>query len=436
MTLTLTEEEYQLLPKLIKYIKSDSGLKKIVYIDLMAVLEQEKLDPNDQLETHKLIKKIINEVLRTNPNETLFFTIRDKKFPDRLKPITFEFQNDSFEIDIAFNRRLARENSIKNEGDIHYHILESRAHCPSARKRDDRAILNSLGRLTSKSDGELGIKVDLKNAKYFKLFFRESEPPTKEFEGLKDLNLTKPERSLVKKEIIRPAKKRRAKQPSCFFYYSMFDRGMDLFDYQTKYLLHKIKNFNELINIFSLFGKAILDLHNKGKGHFDIKPDNVSVKVDAKGHVIALFLIDPGSITPFPSNEEKAHYTFSITENYAAPELQGRINFQISAAQDVWSFAASMFVLMTGIYYLKNKMRDLVKAKTFTEEEFDYFMDQVEFDHKDDRFPKLKKLMYQMLMINRNERPSMIEICETLEQLKSPPVVAETFSESARQRVL
>ena len=116
---------------------------------------------------------------------------------------------------------------------------------------------------------------------------------------------------------------------------------MDLFDWLvSKPVL--IPNSLELVEYFKLkFTEVIeqvLDLHEQGYGHFDIKPENIMVKFIADGSDIQHFrLIDYGFTEPIPASN------MAGTPGYYDP-----VTFPKTEKTDVFAIGITLFACLFG----------------------------------------------------------------------------------------
>ncbi len=106
---------------------------------------------------------------------------------------------------------------------------------------------------------------------------------------------------------------------------------------------------------------AIAAVHRAGLIHRDVKPDNVFLARDAKGHVIPK-LVDFGIAKDLAAPMLGAHHTVVGTPHYMSPE-QARGSLTMDARTDQYAFGVMLYQLATGrLPFDAESLLDLMRA--------------------------------------------------------------------------
>jgi serine/threonine protein kinase len=147
------------------------------------------------------------------------------------------------------------------------------------------------------------------------------------------------------------------------------------------------KNF---LKIFKQLALSLDILNRLGLVHGDLKPDNIVVNRYAK-------LIDFGASTLFGV---KTNFCL-CTEEFRPPELEEK-NCVYNEKSDIFSLALVLSYIISNKYYIKNKNYDFLSFKE----------DISSCNYINN---KIKNLLIRMGDINQENRPSFIEILESLD---------------------
>ena len=103
--------------------------------------------------------------------------------------------------------------------------------------------------------------------------------------------------------------------------------------------------YGHLFNLMGQICDGVLHAHSKGVKHRDLKPDNIFLSTDRKGHAVVgdfgLCLIDEGERVTLTEEAVGARY-------YMAPELEDGRTDQVSEASDVYSLGKLLYWLISG----------------------------------------------------------------------------------------
>ncbi|KAJ8502893.1 hypothetical protein ONZ45_g11343 [Pleurotus djamor] len=145
--------------------------------------------------------------------------------------------------------------------------------------------------------------------------------------------------------------------------------------------------------------------------HGDLKGNNILITDD--GHAaISDFglsqviddLLGPTGFTP--------SYSEAGPVRWQAPELLQDDHSRPKLPSDVWSFACTAYELLTGLYPYQHRARDYLVIQ-------DIINGVKPFRSEDVLDPAVTKILNQCWAPNPAERPSMVDVCDTLERLCS-----------------
>jgi serine/threonine-protein kinase len=110
-----------------------------------------------------------------------------------------------------------------------------------------------------------------------------------------------------------------------------------------KYL--EAKNLEEVMTIIVDIGHTLIKLHKQGISHRDIKPENM-LFFNGRAHLSDFGLVD------YPEKEEVTSVGEQIGARWTiAPEMKRNADTADGKAADVYSFAKTIWILLTGIKY-------------------------------------------------------------------------------------
>jgi len=146
-------------------------------------------------------------------------------------------------------------------------------------------------------------------------------------------------------------------------------------------------------HLFDLMGQicdGVLHAHSRGVKHRDLKPDNIFLSTDRKGHAVVgdfgLCLIDEGERVTLTEEAVGGRY-------YMAPELEEGRTDQVSEASDVYSLGKVLCWLMSGgRIFSREKHRDQeFDLKTVTDnlymEHVNRVLDKMILEQPSERWP-------------------------------------------------
>jgi len=171
---------------------------------------------------------------------------------------------------------------------------------------------------------------------------------------------------------------------------------------------YTIKSMPDAVSLFRQVADGLAAMHDAGFVHADMKPHNVIVGTDEKGHLTGK-VIDLGQSCKIGTVKER----IQGTPDYIAPEQVHRR--AITAKTDVYNFGATMYWCLTGSHIptaMGSKNDSLMNSVD------DSLMQQAtpSIELNKEIHPKLDAVIMRCVQVNPNDRPdSMHKVADQLD---------------------